>query len=102
MGTGVVALGGALTPYPRPRPGAHLRDRGPYALVRHPIYGGVVLSALGWSLWRSPLALAPSALTAAFLDLKSRREERWLEDTHPDYALYRQRVRGRLLPFVPW
>jgi protein-S-isoprenylcysteine O-methyltransferase Ste14 len=34
-----------------------------------------------------------------FLDLKSRREERWLCAKFPDYPAYQRRVR-RLIPFV--
>jgi len=32
-----------------------------------------------------------------FFDLKSRREERWLEERYPGYAAYRARTR-RLIP----
>ncbi|HEX2234910.1 MAG TPA: isoprenylcysteine carboxylmethyltransferase family protein [Actinomycetota bacterium] len=98
MGSGAVALGRAMTPNPRPREGAGLREGGAYALVRHPVYGGVVLGALAWALWLSPTALAPTALTAAFLDLKARREEAWLEERHTCYGDYRARVRRRFLP----
>ena len=98
MAGGSVALGRAMTPNPRPRAGAGLREEGPYALVRHPVYGGVVLGALAWSLWLSPAALAPTAFTGAFLDLKARREEAWLEQRHARYGDYRARVRRRFLP----
>ena len=33
-----------------------------------------------------------------FLDLKSRREEAFLEERYPDYAAYRERVPRRLFP----
>lgn len=95
---GSASLGHSLTPNPRPKRGATLRDNGPYGLVRHPIYGGVLLSALAWSLWFSPAALGPTALTAAVLDLKSRREEAWLAKRYPSYARYRARVPKRFLP----
>ena len=95
---GAASLGHSLTPNPRPRAGATLRDSGLYGVVRHPIYGGVMLCALGWSLWFSPAALGPTALTVAVLDLKSRREEAWLEDRYPGYAGYRARVPKRFLP----
>jgi protein-S-isoprenylcysteine O-methyltransferase Ste14 len=97
---GSIDLGAALTPNPRPRTGAGLRDRGLYRRVRHPIYGGVILGSLAWSLWLSPTALAPTALTAVFVDLKSRREEAWLEERYPGYASYRSRVRRRFLPLL--
>jgi protein-S-isoprenylcysteine O-methyltransferase Ste14 len=97
---GCVTLGKALTPNPRPRDDSPLITNGTYALARHPIYGGVILSAIAWSLWLSPAALAPTAVTGAFLHLKSLREESWLEERHPGYALYRARVRNRFLPLL--
>jgi protein-S-isoprenylcysteine O-methyltransferase Ste14 len=96
---GVVSLGPALTPFPRPSDRGGLVDRGVYRIVRHPLYGGVILIALGWSLAESPLALAPTAVLAGFLDLKARREEAWLEERYADYRAYADRTRHR---FVPW
>lgn len=97
---GNLSLGKALTPLPYPKDGAALVESGPYALVRHPIYGGILLLALGWALvvhgW---LTLAFAALLGVLFDVKARREERWLEERHPSYAAYRRRVR-KLIPFV--
>jgi protein-S-isoprenylcysteine O-methyltransferase Ste14 len=97
---GAVGLERSLTPNPRPKKDGTLRKGGLYGLVRHPIYGGVILAALGWSLWRSPAALGPSALTVVVLDLKARREEAWLEERYPGYRDYRDRVSKRFLPRV--
>lgn len=36
-----------LSPFPHPKRGATLVEDGVYAMVRHPIYGGVSLGALG-------------------------------------------------------
>ncbi len=69
---GVVSLGSSLTPFPKPSERSTLRGRGAYRLVRHPIYGGLLLVALGWSLISSPLALVTTAFLAALLELKSR------------------------------
>ena len=97
---GMVDLRENLTPLPHPRDGATLVDRGAYHLVRHPIYGGLVLGSFGWGLVTASLpALALSALLLAFFDLKSRREEAWLGDRFPGYEAYRSRTR-RLIPFV--
>jgi len=81
--------------------GHHVIDRGPYALVRHPGYLGMLLVgatmplALG-SWW----ALLPgSALVACGL----RRvwvEDRFLAVSLPGYREYAARVRYRLLPGV--
>lgn len=96
---GLVDLGGALTPLPHPRDGARLVETGVYGLARHPIYGGLVLAAFGWSLMQASLAgLAAGALLLAFFTLKSSREEAWLMERFPGYADYRTRTRR----FIPW
>lgn len=99
-GAGVLGLGRQLTPLPRPVEGGELRDRGAYALVRHPMYGGVLLMALAWALATSPLALLPVAAGAGFLEAKRRLEEAWLVERHPEYQEYRHRVRWRMIPFL--
>jgi protein-S-isoprenylcysteine O-methyltransferase Ste14 len=96
---GVRALGSSFTPLPLPRAG-ELRRQGIYRLVRHPIYGGVIILALGWSLLRSPLAVVPTALLTIVFELKSRREEVWLDERYPEYAAYRAATRRRFLPWV--
>jgi protein-S-isoprenylcysteine O-methyltransferase Ste14 len=96
---GVVDLGGALTPLPRPRDGAELVETGAYAFVRHPIYGGLILAAFGWAIVQASIvAVAFAVVLAAFLRLKSAREEAWLEQRFPAYAAYRARTR-RLIPW---
>ena len=99
-GAGIRHLGPSLTPFPAPLEDGELREGGVYALVRHPIYGGGLLAALGWSLLTSPWALVPSALLAAVFEGKRRREETWLVDRYPGYAAYRQAVPRRYVPFV--
>ena len=97
---GAVALGRSFTPFPRPHRTAELRQRGVYRLARHPVYGGVLVLALGWSLADAPLALVPTALLAVLFDLKSRREEAWLVERYPEYVGYRSRTPRRFVPFV--
>ncbi|MDX1689728.1 MAG: isoprenylcysteine carboxylmethyltransferase family protein [Acidimicrobiia bacterium] len=46
----MLALGDNLTPYPSPRQGTELVERGPYRVARHPIYGAIVLGSVGLSL----------------------------------------------------
>lgn len=97
---GVLDLRENLTVFPRPIEGARLVDTGAYALVRHPIYGGIVAGAIGWGVAAASLpALAGAALLAIFFDLKSRREEAWLAEELPGYERYRRRTR-RLLPWL--
>ena len=97
---GVVGLGSSLTPFPKPSEGSTLRMSGAYRLVRHPIYGGSMLVALGWSLLSSPLALFATAILALLFELKSRHEESMLVVRFPEYEAYQRRVRWRFVPGV--
>jgi protein-S-isoprenylcysteine O-methyltransferase Ste14 len=97
---GMVRLGRGLRPLPYPKDGAELVQTGPYALVRHPMYCGGLMLGLGWALFiHGWLTLGYAVALFAFLDVKSRREERWLAERFPTYASYQRRVR-KLIPFV--
>jgi protein-S-isoprenylcysteine O-methyltransferase Ste14 len=93
-------LGDSLTPYPRPVESGTLRQHGVYRLVRHPMYGGVIVMAVGWSLATTPLAFVAALALGVFLELKSRREEGWLLEHYPGYAGYRRRTRWKFVPGV--
>jgi protein-S-isoprenylcysteine O-methyltransferase Ste14 len=102
---GVLAIRGtrdlrdALTPLPYPRADAKLVETGVYRLVRHPIYGGLVLASVGWGLLTaSPATIGAAVVLLGFFELKSRREEAWLEARFSDYPAYRTRTRR----FIPW
>ena len=97
---GAAGLGRQLTPFPKPVEHGGIKRGGVYGLVRHPIYGGVLLMALAWSLVSSPLALVPWAIAGLFLDAKRRREEAWLVEKHPEYQEYKSGVRASFVPFV--
>jgi len=95
-----VHLGANLTPLPHPKDDASFVASGPYRVVRHPMYGGVILLALGWAFHvEGLLTLGYAALTVLFFDIKTRREENWLMQRFPEYAAYRRRVR-KLIPFI--
>lgn len=75
---------------------------GPYALVRHPIYSGLLLAAAGTAIASGEIRslLALPALLAAF-GLKIRAEERLLSEAMGEsYLAYRQAVRSAIIPFV--
>ena len=87
-----------LTPFPRPNETNRLVKTGSYGLVRHPIYGGLILAAAGLGLLAaSPATLLAAAALDLLFELKSRREEDWLVERHPGYAAYRARTR-RFIP----
>ena len=98
--SGVFGLGSSLTAVPYPKDDATLVMTGPYRFVRHPIYAGLILAALGWALLRNGwLTLVYALILFIFFDIKSRREEQWLGQKYPDYAAYRQCVH-KLIPFI--
>lgn len=74
--------------------------RGPYRLVRHPIYSCYVLTQAGYLL-ENPTTrnLVVIFGTMAFQLLRIRTEEECLVQD-PEYAAYRGRVRWRLVPGV--
>ena len=89
-----VALGRDLTPFPEPRSGARLVTAGPYQHARHPIYGGLLLAALGWTLVSGSLAVALLTIVAVvFFDAKRRFEERNLRARFATYDAYRSVTR---------
>jgi protein-S-isoprenylcysteine O-methyltransferase Ste14 len=78
-----------------------LMTRGPYAIVRHPIYSGLLLTLAGTALvvgeWRAIVALG---LAFAGWRWKSLMEERVMtEQFGPAYEDYKRRVKA-LIPFV--
>lgn len=100
-GWAVAALGPNLSPYPQPLPTAELVDRGPYRLVRHPIYGAIVIGMLGVAVAMESWAAAGVAVgLGLFFRLKATVEERALVVNVPGYADYRTRVSRSMVPFV--
>lgn len=98
---GLAALGSQLTPYPAPVRDGALVERGAYRLVRHPIYGGIVLGALGVSLADGNWPGLVLAFTLAGLFwAKSWFEEGLLATRFAAYAAYQARVRRRLIPWL--
>ena len=72
--------------------------RGAYRFVRHPIYTGLILSYVGFSLHMfSPRNVTMSLIVIGLIVLKSFIEEGFLREV-PDYADYLDRVRWRWFP----
>ena len=76
-------------------------QRGPYAIVRHPMYLGMAITALGMPLaLGSYVALPLFALQVPLLMYRLIHEERTLCRELPGYTEYCQRIRSRLLPWL--
>jgi protein-S-isoprenylcysteine O-methyltransferase Ste14 len=77
-----------------------LQTRGPYQLVRHPLYLGWILLAFGAAFMTGD-RFAFAVITSLYLFLAVPWEERSLERSFGEaYARYKQRVRWRIVPYV--
>jgi protein-S-isoprenylcysteine O-methyltransferase Ste14 len=76
-----------------------LVDTGVYAIVRHPMYAGIVPVMIGMCLWLQSYAGALLvAVPTAILAIRIGHEERFLRRTLDGYDAYTARVRWRLVP----
>jgi protein-S-isoprenylcysteine O-methyltransferase Ste14 len=93
-------LSSNLTPFPKPLEKAQLVETGAYGLVRHPLYGALVIVALGWALLTASIpGFVMAGIMLGFADLKARREEAWLVTKYEAYTAYQGR-RRRLIPWL--
>jgi protein-S-isoprenylcysteine O-methyltransferase Ste14 len=82
------------------RPVRELQTRGPYGIVRHPIYLGWMLVAFGTARMTGD-RLAFAAISSAYLMIAVGWEERSLEREHGTaYREYRKKVRWRIVPYI--
>ena len=73
---------------------------GPYCLVRHPIYSGILLAGLGTAVALSWLWLIAFVLAEAYFAYSATVEERFLTEQFPDaYPAYKHSTK-MLVPFV--
>lgn len=80
-----------------------LVDSGPYAIVRHPIYTGILLAVYGTAAAKGTIfGLVGAFLVTLGLWMKAGLEEKWLhqELDAGAYEAYRSKV-PRLTPFGP-
>jgi protein-S-isoprenylcysteine O-methyltransferase Ste14 len=85
----------------QPKRGHRVIDRGPYAVVRHPIYAGAFLTALGTPLvLGSAWGLVGSAVLILLTARRAVLEERFLAEGLPGYRDYARRVRWRAVPWL--
>ena len=73
---------------------------GPYHLVRHPIYSGILLAGVGTATALSWLWLIAVALAGVYFIYSAMVEERFMANQFPDtYAVYKRSTK-MLVPFV--
>lgn len=83
--------------------GHRIVDTGPYGIVRHPIYTGIIASVYATALMKGTvLALVGAVIMTLGFWIKARLEERFLREQlgAENYDAYRRRV-PMLLPFGP-
>jgi len=93
----VLGLGRSLSVLPEAR---RLVTRGPYAMIRHPLYLGELVALSGITLqYFSEWALLLLVLQCAFQVERMRNEERVLSRVFPEYRDYMTRT-ARLVPHI--
>ncbi|KTD03311.1 isoprenylcysteine carboxylmethyltransferase family protein [Fluoribacter gormanii] len=94
-------LGVAFTPVVTPIDNAQLVTSGIYGLIRHPIYAGIIIMAVGWCLfWGSILSFIASLALIIFFHFKAKKEEALLSKKYPEYAKYMSKVKKKIIPFI--
>jgi protein-S-isoprenylcysteine O-methyltransferase Ste14 len=72
---------------------------GPYRLVRHPIYSGILLAGVGTAVGLGWHWLIAVALAGIYFIYSATNEERFLTEQLPSYPAYKQSTK-MLIPFV--
>ncbi len=82
------------------KPDTELVTSGPYRLVRHPIYSGILVAATGTAVGLSWQWLTAVALAGVYVLYSATVEERYLASKFPDsYPAYKQSTK-LLIPFI--
>ncbi|HEX3806319.1 MAG TPA: isoprenylcysteine carboxylmethyltransferase family protein [Gaiellaceae bacterium] len=77
-----------------------LVSSGPYRLVRHPIYSGILVAGIGTAVALSWLWLTAVALAGVYFIYSATVEERYLTEQFPDaYPAYKRSTK-MLVPFI--
>ena len=93
-------LRGQITPMPEPLPHGKLIQNGVYAYIRHPIYSGILISAIGRiSFDQNFYSILGFAILSMALYFKVNLEESFLLRRFPDYRDYMRRTKS-LIPFI--
>ncbi len=97
---GIYRLGRNLTAFPTPKADGSFVVQGVYRVVRHPMYGGLILAHLSFAfIMGSVYHLLLHPFILLFFFRKALKEESYMLDTYPEYAEYMRRTR-RFIPFI--
>jgi protein-S-isoprenylcysteine O-methyltransferase Ste14 len=95
-----VYLGRNWSPRPAIKEHHEFVTTGPYAYVRHPIYAGIMLAALGSALTSSIFGMGMFILISTMFAVRINKEEQIMRELFPEqYPAYQKRTK-RLVPFV--
>ena len=96
----LITLGKSLSANPVPVEHGELKTSGVFALVRHPVYSGIMIGVMGYAmLSRSWFVVAAVVALGVLFAVKARFEDALLVAKYPEYLTYGQRV-GRFVPGV--
>jgi len=94
------AIGRNWAPPATRRTDTELVTTGPYAFVRHPIYGGILLMMIGTAIGLIPTWWLVAAAAGIYFLYSARAEERFMTERFPDsYPAYRARTK-MLIPLL--
>ena len=90
----ILQLSKNLTPFPTPKENGSLINTGLYKYVRHPIYSGIFLAAIGIAFYTgSYRQLAISFILLILFYYKSKYEESLLIEKYNEYENYKKGTR---------
>ncbi|WP_054837286.1 methyltransferase family protein [Metallosphaera hakonensis] len=99
---GIITLGKFFSPVVTIYSDQRVVTKGPYRLVRHPAYGGAIITLLGVALSLrsvfSPLIIL--AVIASYNYRANLEEKLLLESEGEEYANYRRKVRKKFIPYL--
>lgn len=94
----LLLLQNGFSVFASPRREGELVTRGIFSYVRHPIYSGIILLAVGYSIFDvDMMKVLITLILVIFFHFKAGYEERQLMAKYPDYADYKLRT-GKFLP----
>lgn len=96
----VLQLNKNLSPFPTPKKEGQLITSGLYAIVRHPIYLGILVSFSGYAIYSgSAMRMVITVFLGFLFHYKSTYEEELLTQKFEAYQIYQKKTK-KIFPFV--